>query len=717
MISNLDLNRRSFLKAGVTLGGGLMMGFVLPGIDVLAKTKTPATSFVPNAWIRITPDETISIVVAKSEMGQGVYTSMPMLVAEELEVDLNSIHIELAPPNPAYIDPLLEMQATGGSTSVRSSWLPLREAGAAARMMLIAAAAERWRVDPAQCQAENGQVIHPASRRQLSYGQLADAAARQKIPEKIVLKDPQQYRYLGNPVPRRDTPAKLNGSAIFGIDVQWPGLLTATLLQCPEFGGKLERFDLETARAVKGVRQIFQTDDGIAVVADGFWAAKKGRDAIRVQWVAGPNASIDSAGLEHRLKEASAQAGAAARRENDIEAAFKGARKTLEAEYHVPFAAHATMEPMNCTVDLTTDRCEIWVGTQSVAGVQATAAKITGLSPEAIKVHLTYLGGGFGRRFEQDFVAQALRIAQQAKAPIKLIWTREDDLQHDVYRPISYHKLRAALDDQNQPTGWKQRIVSPSIFKRVAPENLDQDGKLDSTSVEGSANLPYAIPHLLIDYVMVETGVPVGFWRSVGHSQNCFVTESFIDELAHAAREDSVQFRLKRLTDHPRLQAVLKLAAEKAGWGQSLPKGQGRGVAVFESYGSHVAEVAEISFNQAGALRVDRVVCAIDCGAIVNPDTIRAQLESAVAFALTAAIKGPITIRKGQVEQSNFHDYPLLRLDEMPRVEVHLLPSREAPGGVGEPGVPPLAPAVANAIFAATGQRIRRLPLWRAGNV
>lgn len=711
MIQPTNLTRRILVKAGIAAGGGLAIGFALPGLARFVQAGE-AGLFVPNAWVRITPDDVVTLVLAKSEMGQGVYTSMPMLLAEELEVDLEKVRIENAPPGREYVDGLLEMQATGGSTSVRSSWKPLREAGAAARMMLIAAAAKRWNVKPGECRAERGAVRHLASRRRLTYGQLAAEAAKLPLPTRPELKDPARFRYLGRPVHRLDTPAKTDGSAVFGIDVKLPGLLTATLLRCPVFGGRLASFDPAPAKAIRGVRQVFATDDGIAVVADDFWAANKGRQALAPKWEAGPLATLDSEGVEKQFAQAAAAPQAAvARKEREADAALKRATTRVEAEYHVPFAAHATMEPMNCTVDLGPERCEVWIGTQSVALVQATAAKITGLPPEAVTVHLTYLGGGFGRRFEMDVVAQAVRIARQVKAPVKLVWTREDDMQHDVYRPASLHRLAAGLDGRRRPSAWKHRIVSPSIFRRVMPQNLDQNGTLDSSSVEGAANLPYAIPALLVDYALCEPGVPVGFWRSVGHSQNGFVTECFIDELAQAAGKDPVRFRLDLLQRHPRHRGVLELAAAKAGWGPALPAGQGRGVAVMESFGSYVAEVVEVAIGPDRSITVKRVVCAIDCGSVVNPDTIRAQMESAVVFALTAALKGPVVIQAGRVRQSNFHDYPLLRLDEMPRVEVHILASREAPGGVGEPGVPPLAPALANAVWAATGQRIRRLPM------
>jgi isoquinoline 1-oxidoreductase beta subunit len=706
----MNADRRTFLKAGLAAGGGMVLGFFLPAAARPALADNAPAVFAPNAWIRIAPDELITLVVAKSEMGQGVYTSMPMLLAEELEVDIARVRTENAPPSEAYVDPLLGLQATGGSTSVRSGWKPLREAGAAARMMLIAAAAEAWKIGPEGCRAENGQVIHPDGKQRLSYGRLAEAAARQPVPEKILLKDPKAFRYLGKPVARRDGPAKIDGSAVFGLDVKLPGLLTALFLRCPVFGGKPRAVEAGKAMQVKGVKRILQVGDGVAVVAENFWAAKKGRDALQVEWDEGALAGLDSAAIERRFEEAAAREGAVARHDGDAGAALKNAAKIVEAAYFSPFAAHATMEPMNCTVDLQADRCEIWVGTQAPAFVQATATKLTGLPAERIKVNVVYLGGGFGRRFEQDFVVQAVDIAKQAGAPVKLVWTREDDMQHDVYRPASLSKLRAALDAEGRALAWEQRIVSPSIMKRAMPEDLQQDGKLDPSSVEGAANHLYGIPNIQVDYVMDEPGVPVGFWRSVGNSQNGFVVESFVDELAHAAGQDPLKYRLSLLDQHPRQQAVLKLAAAKAGWGRKRPKGIGLGIAAVNSFGSYVAEAVEATVSADGGIKVKKVVCAIDCGVVVNPDTIEAQIQGAVIYALTAALKGPITIKNGRAEQSNFHDYPLLRLDETPSIEVHIVASGEAPGGVGEPGVPPLAAALGNALFAATGKRLRRLP-------
>ena len=706
----IDTRRRQFLKASVAVGGGLVIGFVMPSARQ-AMASEPKDIFAPNAWIRIAKDDTVTLIVAKVEMGQGVYTSMPMLLAEELEVDLTKIHLEDAPPSKEYIDPILKFQATGGSTSVRSSWKPLGEAGAATRMMLIAAAAETWKVKPADCHAENGMVIHNASNRSLSYGQLAESAARQPIPKKIVLKDAKNFKVIGKPIARRDSPGKVNGSALYGIDIKLPGLLTAMFVPCPVFGGKLKSVDDSAAKAVKGVKHVFQVENGVAVVADGFWAAKQGREALKVQWDEGALAQLDSAAIERQFEQATTQIGNIARKEGDVVAALGKAAKTVEAVYHAPYAPHCTMEPLNCTVDLRADHCDIWVGTQVPAMAQEAVAKVSGLPNEKIKVHITYLGGGFGRRLEVDFITQAVAIAKQAGAPVKLIWTREDDMRHDVYRPASFTKLRAGLDAKGRPTVWEQHIACPSIFKRYMPALLGEDGKkVDPSSVEAAADHPYAIPNVRVDYHVTDPGVPVGFWRSVGNSQNGFFTESFIDELAHAAGQDPLKYRLQLLAKQARFRGVLELAATKAGWGEPLPKGTGRGIAAVFSFASYAAEVAEVEVSANGEINVKRVVCAIDCGSIVNPDTIKAQVEGAVIFALTAALKGPITIKNGQVEQSNFHDYPLLSLVETPKIEVYIIDSHEAPGGVGEPGVPPLAPAVANAIFAATGKRLRRMP-------
>lgn len=716
MSARFDAGRRHFLKVSALVGGGLAVGVYLPGCDrrpsepPRPKAGAPAAQrFAPNAWVRITPDDMVTIVVDKSEMGQGVMTSMPMLVAEELDADWQRVKLVQAPADPVYRNPKIGIQATGGSTSVSSSWEPLRQAGATARAMLVAAAAREWQVTPESCRTEKGKVLHPDSGRQARYGELASLAARQPLPQDVPLKSPKDFQLIGKPLARLDTPAKVDGSAVFGIDVKVPDMLIATVAHCPVFGGKLAGYDATQAKAIPGVRAVLPVESGIAVVARDYWTARKGLQAVQVQWDLGPNAKLDSAGIDKLLTQAAGQPGAVAHDQGNAEQALGDAAKTVEAVYQLPFAAHATMEPMNCTAHVRGDACEVWVPTQSQTGVQMTAAKITGLPQEQVIVHTTLLGGGFGRRFEQDFVAEAVQLSQAVGAPVKLIWPREEDMQHDFYRPAMYNQLRAGLDRDGMPVAWTHRLAGPSIMSRVMPQRV-KDG-IDPSSVEGAAELPYAIPNIHVDYVMKDTGVPVGFWRSVGNSHTAFVKESFLDELAAAGGKDPLALRRALLSDAAREREVLELAADKAGWGGKLPAGHGRGLAVHKSFGSYAAQVAEVSVAKDGTLRVHRIVCALDCGTVVNPDTVRAQVESAIIYGLTATLKGPITLAGGRVQQSNFNDYPLLRLDETPLIEVHLLPSREPPSGVGEPAVPPVAPAVANAVFAATGKRIRHLPI------
>jgi isoquinoline 1-oxidoreductase beta subunit len=601
------------------------------------------------------------------------------------------------------------MQLTGGSFSVRTSWLRFRQAGAAAKEMLVEAAAREWGVSPETCVAENSTVTHPPTGRRLTYGQLTDKAARLPVPEKPRLKSPKDFRLIGRRVKRLENPPKVDGRAVYGIDVKVPGLLVATVARCPVFGGTVKRFDATQAKAVEGVRHVVQIDAGVAVVADGFWLAKLGRDALPIEWEEGPTATVSSAGITKTFEALTQQPGPVARHEGDAESALAAATKRLDVVYEVPYLAHATMEPMTCTAHVRADGCDIWTGTQWQDGTQNVAAKITGLPAASIRVHTTLLGGGFGRRFEQDFVAEAVAISKAVGAPIKLVWSREDDMQHDFYRPTTFNRLSAGIDADGSLIAWTHRIVSPSIAARAFPA-LIKDG-IDGTSIEGAANIPYAIPNIHVECTMKETGVPVGFWRSVGSSQNAFITECFLDEVAAAAGKDPYELRRALLVRAPRHKGVLELAATKAGWGQPLPPGHYRGIAVAESFGSWVAQVAEVSVNPAAEVRVHRVVCAVDCGIVVNPDTVEAQMESGIVYGLTAALMGEITIANGRVEQSNFHDYPMLRINQMPVVEVHIMPSSEAPGGVGEPGTPPIAPAVVNAIFAATGKRIRSLPI------
>jgi isoquinoline 1-oxidoreductase beta subunit len=718
MAERIDEGRRSFLKVSAAVGGGLAIGFYLPGCSRDEPSASPdagsaappaPAAFEPNAWLVVAPDESVTVRVASSEMGQGILTAIPMLVAEELDADWSKVRGEHAPNDAAYYNPLLSQQATGGSTAIRGFWQPVREAGAMARDLLVAAAAKTWAVDENGCRTENGEVIHDASGRRLSYGRLADAAAALPPRGAPFLKEPEEFRVIGRPTPRLDTPVKVDGSAVFGQDVRVPGMLTATVARCPVFGGSLKSFDAAPAKAIKGVRDVVSVSGGVAVVADSFWAAKQGRDALEVEWDFGANAALSSETVSAGLARAAQRPGAVANAVGDADAVLAGAARVIEAVYEVPFLAHACMEPMNCTADVRPDGCDVWVPTQAQTGTQQTVQKLTGLPAEAVRVHTTFLGGGFGRRSEQDFVTDAVEISRAVGAPVKVLWTREDDMRHDFYRPATYNRLAAGLDAQGGLVAWRHHIAGPSILERRFPS--DTPRAIDGTSVEGAANLPYGVANLRVSYVMHDTGVPVGFWRSVGSSQNAFITECFFDEAARAAGRDPLQLRLELLAEQPRHAAVLALAAEKAGWGSPAPEGRYRGIAVAESFGSVVAEVAEVSIEEGGRVRVHRVVCAVDCGTVVNPSTVEAQMESGIVYGLTAALYGEIKLDQGRVVQGNFNDYSLLRMDEMPRVEVHIVSSAYPPGGVGEPGTPPIAPAVANAVFAATGTPVRRLPI------
>ncbi len=698
------MERRDFLQVTGTIGAGLIIGFRIPN-------RRGVAPFAPNAWLRIGTDDSVLVIVDRSEMGQGVTTALPMLLAEELEADWTKIRFEFAPADKAYINQLFGMQGTGGSSSVRAAWKPLREAGARARSILIAAAAQTWGVEPASCRAEAGAVIHAATSRRLTYGALAQRAAALPVPADVQLKDPKDWRLAGTPTKRLDTRFKVNGTAQFGIDVRVPGMLTAVVARSPVFGGKVGSFDATAAKAIPGVRHVVQISSGVAVVGDGYWPAKQGRDALKVSWDEGPVAQVSSASISSLFAQRATQDGAVARHDGDAATALAGAAQRVEAVYEMPFLAHATMEPMNCTAHVRADGVDIWAPTQFQTGAQMIGAQIGGTAAEKVAVHTTYLGGGFGRRFELDFIMEALETSKAAGAPVKVIWSREDDIQHAQYRPANYHQLRAGLDAAGQPVAWTHRIVAPSIMARMFPQTVKNG--LDGEAVEGGVGLPYAVSNVHVDYQLTDTGIPVGFWRSVNNSFNAFAVEGFIDELAAAAKQDPYEYRRALLTTAPRHRGVLELAATKAGWGTPLPAGRARGIAVYKSFESYAAQVAEVSVSPAGDVRVHRVVCAIDCGMHVNPSTIEAQMQSGIVFGLTAALKGAITIENGRVTQSNFHDYQMLRIAEMPVVEVHIVPSNEAPGGVGEPGTPPIAPAVCNAIFAATGKRIRKLPIGK----
>jgi isoquinoline 1-oxidoreductase beta subunit len=688
-----------------------MLSLSLPFANGDAEAAS-ADGFAPNAFIRIEGDGQIVLTMPYVEMGQGTYTSISMLIAEELEVDLKQVRLEHASPNEKlYGNPLLGgIQATGNSNAIRAAWQPMRQAGATARTMLASAAAKRWKVDPASCRAQGGEVFHAPTGRSVRYGELAADAARLPVPENVALKQPRDFKLIGTPAKRLDAPSKVNGTAVYGIDVRPPGVKIATLAQSPVFGGRLKSVDDAAAKAVKGVRQIVQLDDAVAVVADHMGAAKKGLAALVIEWDAGPHAKLNTDGILNDLERATQNPGAVAQNVGDVPKAMAIAVTKVEATYQVPFLAHATMEPMNCTVYVRKDGCEVWVGNQVLARAQAAAAKTAGLPLDKVVVHNHLIGGGFGRRLEIDGVIRAVEIAKHVDGPIKVIWTREEDIQHDMYRPCFFDRISAGLDGKGMPVAWSHRFAGSSIIARWAPP-LFNNG-LDPDTTEGAIDLVYALPNLRVEYLQVEPpGIPTAFWRSVGPSHNVFVTESFLDELAATAKQDAVAYRQALLDKSPRARAVLELAAEKAGWGNPLPDGVGRGVAVQFVFATYMAHVAEVEVSRDGAVRVRRVVCAVDCGTVVNPDTVRAQIQSAIMFGITAALYGEITLKDGRVEQTNFDTYQILRMNEAPAIEVHIIQSPEPPGGMGEAGTSLIVPAVANAIFAATGKRLRKLPV------
>jgi isoquinoline 1-oxidoreductase subunit beta len=705
------LSRRKLLQAGAAAGGGLLLGLSLPFSNGVAETAD-ADGFAPNAFIRIAGDGRIVLTMPYVEMGQGTYTSIPMLIAEELEVDLKQVQVEHAPPNEKlYGNPLLGgLQATGNSNAVRAAWQPLRQAGAIARTMLVSAAAKRWNVDPASCRAQSGEVLHAPTGRRIKYGALAADAARMPVPESVVLKRPEDFKLIGTPAKRLDAPAKVNGTAVYGIDVRPPGVKIATLAQSPVFGGRVKSVDDTAAKAVKGVRQIVRLDDAVAVVADHMGAAKKGLAALVIEWDAGPHAKLNTNDIVRELERATLDSGAVAQSIGNADTAMANAVTKVEAIYQVPFLAHATLEPMNCTVHVRKDGCEVWVGSQVMARAQAAAAKTAGLPLDKVVVHNHLIGGGFGRRLEIDGVIRAVEIAKHVDGPVKVVWTREEDIQHDMYRPYFFDRISAGLDDKGLPVAWNHRFAGSSVISRWAPP-LFNNG-LDPDTTEGAIDLVYALPNMHVEYVRVEPpGIATAFWRSVGPSHNVFVTESFMDELAVAAKQDAVRYRLALLEKTPRAKTVLALAAEKAGWGQPLPERVGRGVSLQFAFATYMAQVAEVEVSKDGTVRVRRVVCAVDCGTVVNPDTVRAQIQSAIMFGITAALHGEITLKDGRVEQTNFDSYQILRMNEAPTVEVHIVQSPESPGGMGEAGTSAIIPAVTNAIFAATGKRVRKLPI------
>lgn len=709
-------SRREFLAVTATgalgaLGAGMLLGFSLPARGDIRDSLTTDAAFAPNAFLRIDRAGKVTFVMPVIEMGQGTYTSVPMLIAEELEVDVDKVAIEHSPPDDKiYVNPLIGVQMTGGSTAIRGTYVPLRRAGATARVMLVTAAATRWNVDPSTCHAENGAVVHGPSGRRLGYGALVDAAAKLPVPENVVLKEPSDFRLIGTPHRRLDSAIKVNGIAKFGIDSRPPGMKFAVVGASPTFGGKLVSVDEAKAKAVPGVSQVVRLDDAVAIVARHTWAAKQGLAAADPQWDAGPNARLSTADIVARLASASEKPGVVARHDGDAAAAMAGAARRIDAVYEQPFLAHATMEPMNCTVQVTKDGCDIWVGTQVPGLTQAAVMTVTGLRREQVRVHNHLLGGGFGRRLEFDGTVRAVQIAQHVEGPVQVIWTREEDIQHDMYRPYYYDRLSAGVDAEGKTLAWSHRIAGSSIIARYSPAWI-KDG-IDPDAVDGSANQPYGISDIHVDWVPLEPpGIPTAFWRGVGVTRGTFAVESFVDELAANAKQDPLAYRVAMLDKNPRAKTVLQLAADQAGWGKPLPAGQARGIALCTGFGSYVAQVVQVSTEKDGTVKPMRAWCVVDCGIVVNPDTVRAQMESGIVFGLSAALYGEITIKNGRVEQTNFGDYRVLRINEIPEIDVRIVKSLEAPGGIGEPGTSCVMPALTNAIFAASGKRIRKLPV------
>ncbi len=695
-MSHASLNRREFLKTGGAAGATLVIGLYLPAFEREPPHAAAAPQpFRPNAWIEIGPDGSVTIWTGRSEMGQGVRTAMPMIVAEELEADWTRVRVAQADADPAYGD-----QFTVGSRSVRTGFEPLRKAGAAAREMLIAAAALTWNVPRDACRARNSTVEHVPTGRRLGYGNLVARAATLPVPADPPLKPSSEFRIVGRHTPRLDTPEKVSGEARFGLDVRAPGMVYAAVARCPVFGGRVKSFDPAPALAVPGVQRVVQISSGVAVVAENTWAAFQGKKALKIEWDEGATARWSSDGIWSAFTAAAVRSGEVVRKVGDVDEGLKGAARTVDAVYQAPYLAHACMEPMNCTAHVKDGKCEIWAPTQNPQGIQQAAVRLTGLPVEAITVHVTYLGGGFGRRGgPMDYATEAVELAQKTPAPVQVVWTREDDIQNALYRPATYNVLRGGLDARGAPVAWSHRLVGPAGGSFLITRGADE--------------LIYPVPHFRLERITEDPGIPVAPWRGVGPSQNGWVVESFVDELAHAAGRDPYEYRRALVADHPRLLGVLDLAAERAGWRTAPAAGRSRGIALWQFGETFLAQVAEVSVGADGAVRVHRVVCTADCGIVVNPDTVQAQIEGAIVYGLTAALYGEITIDHGRVAQSNFTDYRMLALAEMPTVEVHLVRSDAAPSGVGEAGLPPIAPAVCNAIFAGTGKRIRRLPIGR----
>jgi isoquinoline 1-oxidoreductase beta subunit len=711
------MQRRAFVTSGLTLSAGLAAGLTLPisltGCSTDSRKPGPLQQLPFNAWLTVGSDDSISFLVDRSEMGQGVFTALPMLIAEELGVDLARIKLDFAPADARFTNDLLGGQVTGGSTSIRDAWTKLRTAGARAREMLVAAACAEWGIPTSDCRIENGVIVSSHGKR-LRYGEVAAAAAKLPVPEKPALKARTAFTLLGREHPRLDTPSKVDGSVRYGVDVRLPGMLFAALAQSPVLGGKAAKVDDAAARGMPGVRAVVPTSSGIAVVADSSWQALRAREALEIEWEAGPNARLDDGAIRAGLRRAAATGTAqSVRADGDaaatIAAAARAGGRVVRADYELPLLAHATLEPQNCTADVRAEGCDLYAPTQVQGIAQATAASAAGLDPAQVRVHTTFLGGGFGRRLEVDFIPAAVEASKAVGKPVQVFWTREDDMRHDAYRPPAYDQASAAFDADGKLVAWQLKLVGPSITARMFPSVTEQ--MVDPFAVEAAVNYPYDVPNVRVDYVRHEIGIDVGYWRSVSHALNCFVAESFMDELAAAARQSAAEFRLGLLGKQPRYAAVLKAVVADSRFG-SAPAGRFHGLALMEGYGTYMAQVAEVSI-EGGAPRVHQIWCASDCGQMVNPAIVRSQIESSIVFGLSAALWGEINLQGGRVQQGNFNDYRILRLHEVPRLHVNLIDSGEAPGGIGEPATALVAPAVCNALYAATGKRLRSLPIAR----
>ncbi len=715
MCEIVNVSRREFLKRGAAVTGGLLLGFSLPLRSDPVQAEAPSViTFVPNAWLRIGSDENVTVIASQAEMGQGVYTGMTMIIADEIGADWSRVRVENAPNAPAYRNPRINWQFTGNAEGTSSFYLPLRKAGAAAREMLVAAAAKQWSVKPSTCRVDKGTILHPPTGRRVSFGAVVSEAAKLKPPDNPALKVPKEFRFIGKPLHRLDTPSKTNGSAAFGIDVSVPGMVHAAIRQVPEFGATFAPFAKESAERRPGVIAVVPLEEAVAIVAETYWQARQALDSLGLKVESGPNQSLSSATVMEAYRQGlSGERAVKAATIGDAKDMIAKAPRKIEAIYESPFQAHATMEPINCAAHVTADRCEVWAPTQGQELAQIVVASITKLPPGKIRINRTFLGGVFGRRLLADFVAQAVLISKTVGRPVKLIWSREEDMQHDFYRPAVLNRLVAAVNDLGLPVALEQRVVSASQLHHVSPQSV-KDG-LDPTCLEGAAEIPYTLPNIFVDFTLMQIPVPTSVWRSTGYGPNVFALESFIDELAHRAKRDPYEYRRVLLAGNKRALRVLDLAANKSGWKGPAKRDRFRGMAFSHCFGTLIGQVVEISISAKKEIRVHRVVSALDCGQVINPDSIRAQMESGITWSLTAATKSEITFDKGSINQSNFHDFEVLRMPEMPGVETHIVQSQEAPGGIGEVGAVPVAPALCNAVFAATGRRLRSLPLNRHG--